>query len=183
MEKECIMHNIMSPSDTSKTLEIDSNGYYHVILGSLNGAMHCWDTSNLEKRMAQGCLYGEVKRPAISTDMSVDIASDGLPDGTVSLANMNTYYGRYLFIDLESVSHIIKDVSLTQTSTPSGDDTILVEGWVKPTGPHGATLKAALEDPVGNVKFGIRAYTRDKMADGVPSKKIVEVITWDLVIE
>ena len=183
------MSNIITLSaivthDINKTLEIDSEGYYHVILGAVNsfnsvGMFYAADgienilynnNGILQRRISQGYLYGEANHPAM------------LPGMTKA-----DYLNRYLSIDMQCVSHFIKDVSLTQTSTPGKmpgyGNLILVEGWVKPTGPHGATLKAALEDKNINVPFSVRALTQDRMVGGVLVRKIKEIVTWDFINE
>lgn len=165
-------------------LEQDENGYYRVILGAINAFNSAGDfyisegvndlisnqSSSLARRIKSGYLKGEVGHPILEPGMT-----------------KSQYYARNMRIDQNNVSHHIRDVILTPTNEPcgipGGGNIILIEGWVKPAGSKGDALKKALDNPDENVAFSIRSFTQDMVQGGVNRKKLLQIITWDWVVE
>ena len=170
--------------DQNKEVKQDENGYYYVTLGALNcfnssGAYYVADgvkdlienESNLfAKRLANGYLNGEMGHPSFIPGMS-----------------HNDFLIRNLKIEQSNISHHIRSVELIPTDEdsglPGGGKIIKVMGWVKPAGEKGAFLKEALDNPDQNVAFSVRSLTNDKPVKGVIIKKIMQIVTWDWVVE
>jgi hypothetical protein len=97
------------------------------------------------------------------------------------------YYARNLRIDLENVSHTIKKLALRKTNIPCGlpgrGNQVAVDGWVKPSGVKGDGLQKELDDPDANVAFSIRCFTQNTNVNGVTEKEVMQIITWDWVLE
>ncbi len=183
MSNKIIFSAIKTNADNKK-LEQDDKGYYKVILGAINafntsGDFYLADgvkdliedqSHSLSRRIKSGYLKGEVGHPVYEVGMS-----------------KAQFFARNLRIDLPNVSHHIRELILTPTNEPSGfpgkGNTILVEGWVKPSGPKGDALKKALDDPDQNVAFSIRSFTQDEVVNGVNTKKLLQIVTWDWVLE
>jgi hypothetical protein len=169
---------------TNKTLEKDANGYYKVILGGFNtfngsGDFYLFDgvedlvenkSHVLSRRLKSGYLHGERGHPVFQMGMT-----------------KAQFYSRNLRIDIGNVSHHIRDIEFIKTDEDSGlgdgSKFVRVEAWVKPSGEHGDQLLKALENPDQNVAFSIRCFTKDEVINGVNIKKVLQIITWDWVIE
>lgn len=170
--------------DQNKEVKQDSSGYYYVTLGALNcynsaGAYYVADgvkdlienQSNLfARRLANGYLNGEMGHPDFLPGMS-----------------HNDFLLRNLKIEQSNISHHIKAVELIPTDEesglPGGGKIIKVMGWVKPSGEKGSFLKEALDNPDCNVAFSVRSLTNDTPVKGVIMKKIIQIVTWDWVVE
>ena len=179
-----IVFSAVKTNAKNNKLEQDKNGYYRVTLGAINALNHNGDaylatgvkeliensSNTLARRLKNGYLKGEAGHPVYETGMS-----------------KAEYFARNLRIDLTLVSHHIRDIILTPTDKHSGvggiGNQILVEAWIKPSGPHGEALKAMLDDPDQNVAFSIRCFTKDEVVGGVNCKTIMQIITWDWVLE
>jgi len=182
MEK-VIISTIKSKQDNRK-LKKDESGYYYVTLGALNAfnsAGEFYDIagvsdlltnekSSINRRLKSGSLKGEVGHPEYE---------HGTPKAV--------FYSRNMKILLSNTSHHIRDIELVPTNKNSGmsgkGKYTLIKAWVKPSGPHGDALKAALENPDENVAFSIRCFTMNVDVNGVLVKKITQIITWDWVNE
>lgn len=178
-----IISTVKSPQDNSK-LKKDSKGYYYITLGAVNAFNSTGEfydiegvndlitneSSSLYRRLKSGALKGEVGHPEYTP-------------GTPKAA----FYSRNMKILLSNTSHHIRDIELVPTSKDSGlsgkGKYTLIKAWVKPSGPHGDALKAALENPDENVAFSIRCFTMNVKVNGVLVKKITQIITWDWVNE
>ena len=97
------------------------------------------------------------------------------------------FYERNLKIEQTRISHHIRDIVFTDTKTPCGmpgkGNIVLVQAWLKPDGPMGDALKKSLDDPEQNVAFSIRCFTKDEMVNGTVIKQVVQIVTWDWVVE
>jgi len=167
-----------------KYFEKDADGYYKVTLGAfncfnsagefylLNGVEEILTNSSgvFLRRIKSGSLKGEVGHPPFIPGMT-----------------SGQYYARNMRIDMENVSHNIREVSLVPTALPSGitskGNTVMVDGWVKPAGPKGDALKQDMDDPNVNVAFSIRCITHNTVIGGVTHKELESIITWDWVLE
>ena len=168
----------------NKQIKKDDKGYYFITLGAFNaynrsGAFYLMDgvrdlvenkSSSLNRRIRDGYLKGEAGHPNYETGMS-----------------KVEFYERNLKIEQTRISHNIRDIVFTDTKTPCGmpgkGNIVLVQAWLKPDGPMGDALKKSLDDPEQNVAFSIRCFTKDEMVNGTVIKQVVQIVTWDWVVE
>ena len=168
----------------NKQIKKDDKGYYFITLGAFNaynrsGAFYLMDgvrdlvenkSSSLNRRIRDGYLKGEAGHPNYETGMS-----------------KVEFYERNLKIEQTRISHHIRDIVFTDTKTPCGmpgkGNIVLVQAWLKPDGSMGDALKKSLDDPEQNVAFSIRCFTKDEMVNGTVIKQVVQIVTWDWVVE
>ena len=168
----------------NKQIKKDDKGYYFITLGAFNaynrsGAFYLMDgvrdlvenkSSSLNRRIRDGYLKGEAGHPVYESGMS-----------------SGEFIERNLRIEHARISHHIRDVFFKETQTPSGmsgkGNIVLVQAWLKPDGPMGDALKKSLDDPEQNVAFSIRCFTKDEMVNGTVIKQVVQIVTWDWVVE
>lgn len=162
------------------SLQKDNDGYYRVLLAALNvfnsegvfyafnESKHVFDRSNVFMRKVQaGNLYGEEDHPPWEQGMSD-----------------SAFMERNEWIETKNVSHHIREVELVNTTqTCNGMPVVEVWGWVKPNRERGPLLAEALENPHQNVCFSLRAIVREKRVNGVVTRRIDKLITFDWVIE
>lgn len=180
-----ITFSAIRTSAKNTNVKVDENGYYFVTLGAFNvfngagdfyldeGAKDLIENKShlLARRLANGYLKGEAGHPQWAPGMT-----------------KAQFYARNLKIDLANSSHHIKDITLRETGEKSGVNgtgkVVVVEAWVKPTDNDlGRQLKADLDDPEINVAFSIRSFTKDQKISGINFKKLLNIITWDWVLE
>lgn len=184
MNNNSIVFSSIKLSSGNNTLEKDKDGFYKVTMGALNtfnesGDFYLADgvkdiienkSHTLARRLKAGYLKGEVGHPQYQPGMT-----------------KAQFYSRNMRIDLNNTSHHIREIILTPTERPSGmpgkGNIILIEAWIKPTGPGGPALEKELEDPNINVAFSIRCFTKDEVVNGVNIKRILQIVTWDYVAE
>ena len=162
-------------------VKADPDGYYDVILGAFdyyntNGAFYAFEpakklleeSSILMRRVRKGVLHGERGHPKQLPGMSED-----------------AFIRRALAIDETNISHHIKDIEIDSENVvdKSGKKIIAVRGRIKPFGPGGADLAASLENPHQNTCFSIRSFTTDVHEGLLHVKNVIEIITWDWVVE
>ena len=168
----------------NKQIKKYDKGYYFITLGAFNaynrsGAFYLMDgvrdlvenkSSSLNRRIRDGYLKGEAGHPNYETGMS-----------------KVEFYERNLKIEQTRISLHIRDIVFTDTKTPCGmpgkGNIVLVQAWLKPDGPMGDALKKSLDDPEQNVAFSIRCFTKDEMVNGTVIKQVVQIVTWDWVVE
>jgi len=178
-----IIFTTIKSNNQSAILEQDDKGYYRIRVGGFNvfnsgGAYYSIagvkelienKSSSLNRRLKAGYLKSEAGHPVYQPGMSK-------PD----------FYARNMKIEITKVACHIRDIILIPTSEKSGvgsDEIYHVDLWIKPSGPYGDALKAALDNPDENVAFSIRSFTQDKIINGIQVKKILQIITWDWVTE
>lgn len=162
----------------------DENGYYQVVLGGLNiinsvgefytatGATELFSrSSDLMRRINNKNLKGECGHPKQCPGESDD-----------------AYYRRAMTIEETNVSHHIAWVELDENFGKNhpefkNPDIIGIIGKVRPTGPHGASLKADLDNPMTNVNFSIRALSANSYRAGRCIRTLGHIETWDWVTE
>ncbi len=184
MSANQIVFSAVKSNAKNDKLEQDKNGYYKVTLGAVNALNGNGDiylekgikeliedsSHSLARRLKSGYLKGEAGHPVYQTGMS-----------------KAEFFSRNLRIEITNVSHHIRDVILIPTGNHSGvpgtGNQVLIEGWIKPSGPQGDALKKMLDDPEQNVAFSIRCFTNDQVIGGVNTKTIMQIVTWDWVIE
>jgi len=163
-------------------LKVNDEGYYlDVVLGALDvfnsaGAMYVSepalplfkDNTNLQRQAQTRNLRGEYGHPKRLPNQSIQ-----------------DFVRRCCTIYEDCVSHHMTNLRLMPTNQPGakGKKVILIIADVKPCGPHGAVLKAQLDNPNENVCFSIRSLTEDVMVGGVIEKRLRTIITWDYVNE
>lgn len=184
MSATSIVFSSVKSVANNKKLQQDANGYYKVIVGAINafnssGAFYLADgvkeliesdSSILARRLKSNYLYGEKGHPSYIPGMTNE-----------------QFISRNLRIEMNNVSHHIKEIILTPTNITSGlqgkGNVIKIEAWIKPSGEQGPLLQKALDNPDENVAFSIRSLTCDQMVNGTMIKKLVTIVTWDWVIE
>lgn len=171
-------------NSSNKSVKKDENGYYEFILGAVNSLNSCNEfyakdgieefinneNYMLARKLKNGYLNGELGHPKFLPGMSRE-----------------DYYSRNLNIDIQNVSHHIKSVWTQNTDIDSGvagkGNIVLLKGMVKPSGVHGKILQEHIDNNDANTAFSIRALTMNKNVCGVTYKTIVQIITWDWVLE
>lgn len=162
-------------------LKPDADGYYTVVLGALDfynsaGSFYPFesakalfqDSSSLMRRIANGCLFGEMGHPRKLPGMS-----------------QRDFVNRVMDIQETNVCCHIRKVTIETGSVKDaqGRPCVAIIGEIKPAGPMGPALKEALDNPNQNVCFSIRSLTNDEYVNGVVHKHLRAICTWDAVIE
>lgn len=165
-------------------LKPDADGYYEIMLGGLDvfnsagefytleGAKDLFESSSaLMRRIQNGCLKGECGHPK------------RLPG-----QNINEYASRICTIEETNISHHIKEVYLDPSygqrfNVKANPKMCGIIGKVKPAGPMGPALQAALENKAEEVCFSIRAMTKDYYSKGTTYRVLSQIFTWDWVNE
>ena len=166
------------------TIRKDEAGYYEFILGAVNSLNSCNEfylpdgiekfindeSYMLARKLKNGYLNGELGHPKFLPGMSRE-----------------AYYSRNLNVDIQNVSHHIKSVWTQESSIDSGvlgkGNIVLLKGMVKPSGIHGKLLQEHIDNNDANTAFSIRALTVNNVRAGVTYKTLVQIITWDWVLE
>lgn len=162
------------------TLKPDADGYYQVVLGALDvfnntGAFYpeasarqlFQASSSLMRRIASGNLRGEYGHPTPEPGMNID-----------------AFVARVRRIDEKQVCMHIRKVWVDYSfKNLQGQPIIAILGEVRPSGPHGETLKSQFENPHEDVCFSIRSLTHDFMSGGRMTKNFKMIVTWDYVNE
>lgn len=170
----------LAGSNKTGALKPDEDGYYTMVLGALdvfNSAKAFYpfesakqvfkESSSLMRRIAHGRCKGEVGHPK-------KVPGQSMPD----------FINRVLEIRETNVCCLFKDVTIDYTfKDKDGRPVIAVIGKVKPVGPMGPALKAALENPDEDVCFSVRSLTDDEWVAGTLVKHIRTIVTWDWVTE
>lgn len=162
----------------------DSEGYYELVLGGLDVFNHAGEfytyegakdlfeqSSPLMRRIKNGCLRGECGHPK------------RLPG-----QNIRDFASRIMAIEETNISHHIKEVYLDPSygrkfNVKNNPNLIAIIGKVRPAGPMGPALQAALENKAEDVCFSIRAMTKDFYKKGVTFRVLTQIFTWDWVNE
>ena len=162
----------------------DDNGYYKVRLGAFNtynhsGMFYHCDNKTLEflksdksvigRRLKNGMLRSEYQHPDYK----------GMSG--------NEQLRRALTINMDRVCGHIKEVTFNITDvTEKGWNKlpiIVIDGWVKPSGPYGKNLQEALDNPDENVAFSYRGPVMQKVVGTTLVRYVKDISTWDYVFE
>lgn len=164
--------------------EPDADGYYTVVIGGLNvknsagqyyalgNSASLFEKSSLfMRRVTNGNLRGEcghpVKEPGMTEDQYIDRALE------VRETNTCVHF-----------KEIWLDYNFGKTRPHlNAPEMIGILAKIRPTGPKGPALEAALKNPHENVCFSIRCFTDWKYIGGRRCKVIDEIITFDWVGE
>jgi Peptidase S80 family len=165
-------------------IQPDSNGYYTIPVGGLNvfnsvgqfyaadGARKLFEgSSTFMRRVKSGCLKGELGHPKRTPGMTSD-----------------DYLTRILSIEETNVVCHFSEIWLDEDfgrKNPKFNNPKLVAimARLKPSGTHGASLAASLNNPEEEVCFSIRALTQDFYNKGVTHRVLEQIVTWDNVTE
>lgn len=174
----------LSQSGKKGNFKADENGYYEVVLGALNchnsvgeyyeakNSVELFNSSSiLNRRIRAGNLYSELGHPKKQPGMS-----------------MSDFITRARTIEETNVCGHISEVWLDEEygkslKDPMNPDMIVIMGKIRPAGPHSASLESDFSNPKTNVGLSIRALCDYREERGKPIKTLVEIITWDRVIE
>lgn len=185
MDKFKVVLSATSYKPKIGALQKDKDGYYLVRLGAFNvfnsqGAFYIAkgvrdlienENSIFHRRLKKGYLVGEMGHPRMKPGMSVQ-----------------EFMQRNGRMEPDNVAFHVKDIVITQTgetveSMGNYGDILLVEGWIKPSGPKGPFLKEALDNPHQNVAFSVRSISTDTMVNGIKIKETKAILGWDWVDE
>lgn len=183
MSEKIILSYTKLPNPNNKQLERDGD-YYKVRLGAFNifnSKKEFYVLGDVEKILTQpdsplwrkiknGCLTGEADHPIV-TGMT-----------------LQEIIARNARIDRAREAFTIRDIILTKTNETCKNmdvygSVVLVEAWIRPSGPFGDYLKQDLDDPDKNVCFSIRSMSSDEIVKGVTIKHTKYIFTWDWVQE
>ena len=166
-------------------LKKDKDGYYLVTFAALNffnaaGIFYDYDLSKgvfeqndpFMRKLLGGKLYSEVEHP------EPPIKDPNHPQF------MDAYIGRNRHVDLRNVCGHIRNISIDPIDEKcNGKVVYVITGWIRPEGVHAAVLKSLLDNPAANVCFSLRSIINDRPVNGVRTRQIEELITFDLVSE
>lgn len=159
----------------------DEFGYYIQPIGALNcfnsageyyvyeGAKQLFQqSSSFMRRVSSGCLKAEQGHPK------------KLPGQTD-----DSFAARVMTIDPTNVCAAIGEVFLDFNNVKGADGkpVIAIMGKIKPSGPFAAAMEASFENPKEDVCFSVRAFTSDSRIGGINQRTLVEVVTFDNVVE
>lgn len=159
----------------------DEFGYYIQPIGALNcfnsageyyvyeGAKQLFQqSSSFMRRVSSGCLKAEQGHPK------------KLPGQTD-----DSFAARVMTIDPTNVCAAIGEVFLDFNNVKGADGkpVIAIMGKIKPSGPFAAAMEASFENPKEDVCFSVRAFTSDSRIGGINQRTLVEVVTFDYVVE
>ena len=174
----------LSATGKKGILTPDEHGYYTHVIGGLNtfnsagewymadGAKDLFEqSSSFMRRIKTGTLKGELGHPKRPTNMTVNDYMRRVM--TIEETNVCVHYSDvYLDVDYGRKNPQYKNPKL-----------IAIIGKLKPSGVHGPALQASLDNPRENVCFSIRALTKDQVIQGTNYRTLVQIITWDHVVE
>jgi len=159
----------------------DENGYYTLPIGGLdcfNSANEYYpyqaarnlfeQSSSFMRRTKTACLKGEYGHPKRQVGESDEM-----------------FAARVMRIEEKSVSHHFGEIwlDLNSVKDDKGRPIVAIMAKVKPAGPYGAALKESLDNEKEDTCFSIRAFTEDVRRGGVKLRNLVDIVTWDHVVE
>lgn len=160
----------------------DADGYYSIVVGGLDvfnsaGAFYehesakalFAESSSLMRRICAGQLRGEYGHPKREV---------GMTDAQ--------YMNRILTLEETRVSHHIRKIIIDSESVKdekTGRPVTVIIAELKPAGPYAQALRESFENGFENVSFSIRSITTDSFENGIIVKRLMQIVTWDFVIE
>lgn len=159
----------------------DENGQYTQPIGGLNvynsaghwytakGAKALLEESTVfRRRITRGVLCGEVGHPAQKPGMSDD-----------------DYAMRILNIDDKNVCVHWSEITLDfdNYKNADGKPMVAIIGKFTPHGPFADVVERAIKNTKANMCFSIRAFTQDTLERGVRIRELMNVVTFDYVVE
>lgn len=163
----------------------DENGYYSLVVGGLNafnsvkqyytleGAKQLFqDSSTLMRRIQNGAVKCEVGHPKKLPGMSDDDYFNRIL--TIEETNVCAHIAElWLDFDYHDLNHIGN----------GRDKVVAIWAKLKPAGPFGPALAAALTNPQENVFFSIRSFTKDYSHHLTTYRVLKTIVTFDWVTE
>ena len=171
-----------SKTNVNGDVETREDGAFKVILGSLNSFnVHneLYAATGMEELLTVGGYHSfasKLKRKTIKGESRHPFREPGMTD--------TEFVNRNLIVDNTTASHHILEIMLEQTTEVEkpGTNVILIWAWIKPTDNDlGRSLKADLLDKSVNVCFSIRCFSVLRVIDGIPTRIITSIMTWDWV--
>lgn len=182
MDNMTMRYNCVALAGVNKgaTLKKDNDGYYFVLLGALNifnsegifyafnESKHVFDRSSVfMRKIMAGNLFGEEDHPPYEQGMSE-----------------SAWIERNEWIETKNVAFHIREIELKPTDELCNNLPVVeIWGWVKPNRDRGPLIAEALENPHQNVCFSLRAIVREGRVNGVLTRRIDRMVTFDWVIE
>lgn len=173
---------VLSGMNKQGILRPDEFGYYTQPLGGLNvfnsagdhydyeGAKNLFESSSaFMRRVSTACLKSEEGHP---------VRQPGQTD--------ESFIQRVMRIDENRVCAHISEIWLDfdNVRDKDGNKVIAIMGKVKPNDSNfGNALKGSYDNPKEDVCFSIRAFTTDRRIGGVTRRTLVDIITFDHVVE
>lgn len=163
-------------------VEKREDGAYKIILGALNAFnVHSefYLTDGVKNLLSSGgyhSLASKLKRGLLKGEANHPFKLPGMTD--------SEFVNRNLIVDNALASHHILEVLLEETNEVEANNAkvVLIWGWIKPTdNEHGRALRASLEDEDVNVAFSIRCFSVLRNINGLASRYITNIVTWDWV--
>lgn len=159
------------------------NGYFQVLIGGLNvynsvgdyytaqGVTRLFEESSLlMRRLKNGYLKGERGHPKQGGLSNKDYINRLLE---IDDGNVMCHY-RSLWLDTE----------LGKRNPKLGNPNLIgIYGEACGSGPHGEAFNRSMENPSENVAFSVRGFTNDQYVKGTNVRELINIITWDVVIE
>lgn len=183
MSMQRITYGCTALVGTNKVGDLVKNkdGYYEVVLGALaayNSAGAYYEleeskklfegSSELMRRINNGCLRGEVGHPRYQEGMSE----------RAWFNRVNDIYEPNSCCHFDGVN-----LSYDTLSDKEGRKLVAVMGLVKPSGANERFLERQLDNPKENVCFSVRSFTNDVPQGGKIVKYLRKIVTWDNVNE
>ncbi len=165
-------------------LPADENGYYTMAIGGLNsfnsagqyytlqGAKQLFEQSSVfMRRVANGCLKGEVGHPKKTPGMTMD-----------------DYINRILSIEETNICCHFKEIWLDESFGKvnpqyKNANLVAIMAKIKPSGPKKDFLEHSLQNKDENVCFSIRALTKDYFERGQCFRVLQQIVAFDAVVE
>lgn len=182
MGKLVTLATIKGEFDNRKT-EVDKSGYHLLILGAVNvynSAGEYYLGEGIEQILGGGDVV--LSRRAKSGSLK---GEQGHPKWLKGMTKDEFFARNATILESNTCAHF-KNVYAEQTDIDSGfmgRKVILIRGWVKGAGVGGVGLDRDLNNPEVNVAFSVRSFTKPGMLNGVKTKRIVQLVTWDHVLE
>lgn len=144
----------------------NASGHYYSYTENSRLAEIFRNSSDFMRRVQAGQLYGEYDHPRVDPKMT-----------------RQELFLRRLTVDPDRTAAHIRRVWLVPDAVEDikGRKCLAVIGEVAPAGPFGKYLEESFENPHENTAFSIRCFTKDTPINGVLTKSICELVTWDFV--
>lgn len=155
----------------------DADNYYTMVVGGLNifnsaGQWYSYDgakalfesSSQFQRRVSRGCLFGERGHPRREPGMSFDDYVQRILE--IRETNICVHF-KEIFLDFNSM----KDVN--------GKAVVAIMAKLTPSGPGGAALQKSLDNKNENVCFSIRSFTKDYYDRGIEVRDLKNIVTFD----
>jgi len=179
MERIVYQCNVLQGINKVGDLKKLDNGYHEVRLGAL-GAFNSagWLYSEAEgRRLLEGS--GGLMRMVETARLRGECGHPRFQQGMSQL----TWFGRVNDIFEPNTCYHIRRLMLDPGVDEKGRPVTMILGEVKSSGKESAWFDRQLENKDEDVCFSIRSFTEDKVVQGVKTKYLKKIVTWDTVNE